>query len=91
MYKQADEKWAEYIKNVEARVGQETMQAKAWIGQGLGSDYGSCPSCGYCRHCGRSGGYYQQPYRPYWNDIYSSGTLGYQGGGLNQTHTSCKG
>ena len=31
----------------------------------------SCPNCGYCKHCGRGGGYWTQPYYPYpWWGIY---------------------
>lgn len=34
----------------------------------------ACPNCGYCPHCGRSNGYYYQPYPYYWYGKLDSGT-----------------
>lgn len=34
----------------------------------------SCPSCGYCSHCGRGGHFYG---RPYYTPYYVPGTSGY--------------
>lgn len=43
----------------------EQVQSQGNYGHSGGYAEGTCPSCGYCKHCGRKGQYYSQPYPPY--------------------------